>query len=294
MSAFDLLYDIYDKNGEIVGREMNFGAAWFLYSSSDFQWKPSKKLEVLGGEFNLVKESCPKCGCIYPHGYLYNPKYKCACRDCGTFYGKPPTPISTAEDGNIKQGEEISDNLNWEESKIISPKKSVSWDSFFMSMAYLAAMKSEDKSSKIGAVLVGNSNEIISIGYNGFPRKVNESESERHERPLKYSFYEHGERNSLYNAARIGVSTLGARCYTNGTPCVDCARGLIQAGLKEVIVDSRWEENPFAGNNRQKWLESAIYSKEMFKESGVILRIYRGELITEIKGLFSGQELSLK
>ncbi len=171
--------------------------------------------------------------------------------------------------------------------------KDISWDNFFMSMAYMASMKSVDPSSRIGAVIVGHSNEVISLGYNGLPRGVYEDIPARDERPLKYSFYEHGERNAIYNAARIGVSTLGARCYTMGTPCADCARAIIQSGIAEVIVDARWEDNPFLGNNRQKWKDSAVISREMFLEAGVKIRTYNGPLITDLSGLFSGNPLKL-
>src|SRR4051812_7310796 len=91
-------------------------------------------------------------------------------------------------------------------------------DEFFMRHAYLAATKSKDPRTKIGAVLVKD-REIISQGFNGFPRKVNDLDAARWERPRKYDYVAHAEHNSVLNCARKGISSLGATCYTNGLPC---------------------------------------------------------------------------
>lgn len=157
------------------------------------------------------------------------------------------------------------------------------FDEYFMSMAYLVAMKSKDPKTRIGAVIVGVDNEVVSVGYNGLCRGVDDNVLERNERPTKYAFYEHGERNSIYNAARIGVSTKGCRMYTQGIPCCDCGRGVIQAGITEVIVHRQWNNL-----NATKWIESSNHSKEMFLEAGVTLRYYDGFLIENIIGLNDG------
>lgn len=169
----------------------------------------------------------------------------------------------------------------------------LSWDQYFMSMAYLASMKSKDQSSRIGAVIVGEDNEVISMGFNGLPRGVNDNLPERHERPAKYLYFAHGERNAIYAASRLGHTTKGARMYTQGTPCCGCCVGIIQAGIKEVIVDSLWENQPANVGNRAKWNNEALVSREMFEEAGVKLRVYDGPLIQELSGLFSGQRISL-
>lgn len=109
-------------------------------------------------------------------------------------------------------------------------------DTLFMSMACLTAMASKDPSTKVGAVIVGNDDEVISLGYNGFPRKVHDLDKARYQRPIKYSWIEHAERNAIYNAARIGVSCRGARMYIPFHPCSDCARAIIQSGIKELIL----------------------------------------------------------
>lgn len=151
---------------------------------------------------------------------------------------------------------------------------SVSWDDYFMTMVYLVAMKSKDENTHIGTVVVGLDNEIRSTGYNSFPRGLNDVLSERQERPLKYRLIEHSERNACYNAGLIGVSLKGCRMYTSGVPCTDCARAVIQSGIKEVIVDKSWNDDNYA-----HWLEEAQISLQMFKECGVKVRYWDGNLL---------------
>lgn len=166
------------------------------------------------------------------------------------------------------------------------------WDGYFMSLMFLVSMKSKDQSTKIGAVIVSPENEIISTGFNGFPRGCDDEVKERHERPLKYSWFAHGERNSIYAAAKLGHALNGCRMYTQGTPCSGCAVAIIQSGIKEVIVSSLWEDS--AENRKQtKWKEEALISKEMFQEAGVKLRIYDGPLVSEITGRFDGSDIKL-
>ena len=78
---------------------------------------------------------------------------------------------------------------------------------------------------------------IVSTGYNSFPRGIDDNVAERQERPEKYFWFEHAERNAIYNAARIGVSTKGCTMFlTCDIPCADCARGIINAGIIKVYV----------------------------------------------------------
>lgn len=168
-----------------------------------------------------------------------------------------------------------------------------SWDKYYIEMAMHVATKSKDPSTQVGCVLVGYQNEIISTGFNGFPRGVREETelsqghaprefeysvvqghykvrctcgevvtagagdidinnnvdhdhfhqeqtvvlNKRWERPAKYEYVEHAERNAVYNAARSGVRTEGAIAYLNWqpTPCVECTKAFIQAGIDEVV-----------------------------------------------------------
>lgn len=144
-----------------------------------------------------------------------------------------------------------------------------------MSMTYLTSMKSKDRSSKAGAIIVGPDNEIRSTGFNSPCRGVDDSREDIHERPKKYAFFEHAERNAFYNAARIGVSCKGAKLYVNWCPCVDCARAIVQSGITEVIVH---KEHP--NNHSERWMDSMIMSKEMFSECGIVFREWSGVLVS--------------
>ena len=104
-----------------------------------------------------------------------------------------------------------------------------SWDNYFFELLEVVRNKSKDRSTKVGAIIVGPDNEIRSTGFNGFPRKINDDIDERHERPDKYLWTEHAERNAIYNAVRMGVPLKGCTLYVYGFPCSDCARVIIQA-----------------------------------------------------------------
>lgn len=142
--------------------------------------------------------------------------------------------------------------------------KELEWHKYFIEMAKLVATKSEDRSTKVGIVLVGEDNEVIGIGYNGFPRGVLNKE-ERHERPVKYKYTEHAERNAIYNCARQGIKTKGATAYFNWEPipCSDCCRALIQAGVKRFVGPNI----PFGG--KMDWSEHLQISKEMINEANI-------------------------
>jgi len=162
------------------------------------------------------------------------------------------------------------------------------WDKYFMSLVYLMSMKSKDENTKQGAVIVGPDNEIRSTGYNGFPRGLNDNIKERQERPEKYFWFEHAERNAIYNAVRHGTPLKGCRMYTGGVPCSDCARGIIQAGINKVIVHKLWNES-----NNEMWIEHSKRTIQMFKECGVELEFYDGEIIEKITGRNNKKDVKL-
>ena len=154
----------------------------------------------------------------------------------------------------------------------------ISWDDLYMSMMHLVSMKSKDKTTHTGAVIVGPDNEVRSVGYNGFVRGINDDVQDRQERPEKYYWMEHSERNAIYNATLLGTSLKGCRMYTNGTPCMDCARAIVQCGIDEVIIDKDWEFD-----NTEKWSDHAKRTRVMFKEAGVKIRVYDGDVLRIIK-----------
>jgi dCMP deaminase len=163
-----------------------------------------------------------------------------------------------------------------------------SWDSYFMAMVYLVASRSKDKRAHIGAVIIGPQKEIRSTGYNGFVRRLDDTVSERYEKPEKFFWFEHAERNAVYNASRNGVTLEDCTMYTNGIPCADCARGIIQSGIKEVVVDKEWDDD-----NSEKWRQSAQRSLDMFSETGIRVRKYSGNFL-EITKFHHGRKIPLK
>jgi dCMP deaminase len=146
----------------------------------------------------------------------------------------------------------------------------MNWKEYFRGIAHQVKLKSKDRYTQIGAVVVGSDNQIVSTGYNSFPRGIDDSIDERQERPEKYYWFEHAERNSLYNAALIGVSTKGCTMYlTCGIPCSDCARGIINSGIKKIVCER------VGGAVGNLWDEHAKRSIEMFNEAGVKIEYYK-------------------
>lgn len=143
------------------------------------------------------------------------------------------------------------------------------WDVFFMEMAYLVASKSKDRSVKVGAVAVGEGNTMVSMGYNGFVRFADDEDDKRHERPEKYDWTAHAELNVVFNAARNGTSLLGTTMYTTSHPCKECAKGIVQAGISEVVIPSK-ENDAFWENGRWgEWAENFAKAREIMNEANV-------------------------
>ncbi|MBR2299983.1 MAG: dCMP deaminase family protein [Alphaproteobacteria bacterium] len=140
------------------------------------------------------------------------------------------------------------------------------WNKRFMELAFLVASWSKDPSTKTGAVIVGPDKEIRATGYNGPVRGVNDDVKERLERPTKYDFFEHAERNALYNACLTGVSVKGCVMYATHAPCVDCARAIIQSGIKTVVTNKIVIDETTPKNT---WRDKLMISAQMFEEAGV-------------------------
>lgn len=153
------------------------------------------------------------------------------------------------------------------------------WDLFYIGLAEMWANKSKDRSTGVGAIIVGPDMEQRSAGYNGFPRNVDDSIDYRHDRPSKYEFTEHAERNAIFNAARVGTPLNGCVMYLNWwpLPCPDCARAVIQSGITTVIGPDR----PFQSGLRsgaptapaKDWDASFKTTLDMFREAGIITRV---------------------
>ena len=159
------------------------------------------------------------------------------------------------------------------------------WNQWFLQGVYWIASKSKDPKTKIGAIIVKD-NRIISTGYNGIPHGVNDDISWRHERPEKYKWFEHGERNAIYSAAKYGISTENAVLYTNAMPCADCARGVIQAGIKQVYVHKQFTDLT-ESIVRDQWKGHHIATASMLNEAGV--GFFEVDAILGCKAYFDGK-----
>ena len=155
--------------------------------------------------------------------------------------------------------------------------KAPDWDEYFMTLVYLVAMRSKDDRTHVGAVVVGPDHEIRSTGYNSFPRNIQDDIPDRQVSPSKYMWIEHAERNSIYSAALVGIPLKNCTLYTNGLPCSDCARAVIQAGIKEIVIDADWDK----GSNRDQWKNSQSCAMTMLQEAGVGVRAWSGELLQQ-------------
>lgn len=140
-----------------------------------------------------------------------------------------------------------------------------SWDEHFMAHARLAASRSKDPSTQVGAVIVGPDREIRATGFNGFPRLCSDAPATYADRPRKHLRIVHAEANAVAAAARVGVSLKGCTAYVTAPCCAQCAALLIQAGVKAVVWSADVEL-------RSDWMPSLNEAQEMFREAGVEVR----------------------
>jgi len=142
-----------------------------------------------------------------------------------------------------------------------SPRLPDVWDIRFVSLADHISGWSKDPSTKVGCVIVGPDREIVSTGYNGFPRGVSDSRSRYDDRDTKLNLICHAEENAVAHAARIGVSLRGTTAYITWPPCPRCARSLVQAGVSRVV--HRDIEIP------ERWVDQMEWSFRLLEEAGV-------------------------
>lgn len=144
----------------------------------------------------------------------------------------------------------------------------ITWDEYFMGVAKLSAMRSKDPNTQVGCCIVSPDNRILSMGYNGFPSGCSDDEfpwDRDGEDPLKmkYVYSTHSELNAILNYK--GTSLSGARLYVTLFPCNECAKAIIQCGIREVIYDSdKYAETP-----------SVVASKRMMTAAGVKFHQYQ-------------------
>lgn len=140
----------------------------------------------------------------------------------------------------------------------------MTWDQYFLAGCEWAASKSKDSRTKVGCIIVGPAHEVRSIGYNGFPRGVHDIAS-RMTQDLKGYFTEHAERNAVLAAAKVGVPLDGCTLYCSLPPCDACARAIIQAGIRQVVINYD-REKQWTGS---KYSETLPYSELMLREANI-------------------------
>jgi len=145
----------------------------------------------------------------------------------------------------------------------------ISWDEYFMGVAHLSGMRSKDPGTQVGACIVSQDNKILSMGYNGFPIGCSDDEfpwaREGEELDTKYPYVTHSELNAILNYR--GGSLEGTKIYVSLFPCNECAKAIIQAGIKTVVYDS----DKYAGT------PGNVASRKMFDAAGVSLLPYKKE-----------------
>lgn len=152
---------------------------------------------------------------------------------------------------------------------------------YCLDIAEVTSRLSKDRSTKVGAVISTPDGRILSTGYNGFPRGVNDDRNERHSRPAKYLWTEHAERNAIYNAAYQGIKLEGTALFINWRPpvCADCARAVIQSGIRSVYGTEQY----FPGHKDGNWRTHLGVAFEMFAEAGVTLwKVYPNGIIKDM------------
>ena len=139
------------------------------------------------------------------------------------------------------------------------------WDNRIFDIAKSVAEWSKDPSTKVACVAVDDSHRILSTGYNGFPRNIDDLPEKLSNRETKLIYTSHAEKNCIYNACFHGISLNKSTVYVYGCPiCYECSKGLIQVGVKSI--KSKYSEE----YTHTKWYaESKFISESMFKEAGV-------------------------
>lgn len=146
-------------------------------------------------------------------------------------------------------------------------KDYITWDEYFMGVALLSGMRSKDPNTQVGACIVSDDNKILSMGYNGFPLGCSDEEfpweREGETVDTKYAYVTHSELNAILNYR--GGSLVGAKLYVSLFPCNECAKAIIQSGIKTVIYDvDKYADSP-----------ASIASRRMFDAAGVEYRRYK-------------------
>ena len=154
------------------------------------------------------------------------------------------------------------------------PTSNINWDEYFMGIAFLSSLRSKDPNTKVGACIVDSNHKVVSIGYNGMPRGVDEDKvswNKGEGLDSKYLYVCHAEFNAILNT-RDGAALNGCTLYVTLFPCNECTKAIIQTGIKEVVY---WS-NKYADTTETQ------ASLKMLQLAGIKIRQYDAR-IPEIK-----------
>lgn len=148
----------------------------------------------------------------------------------------------------------------------------LSWDEYFMGLAHLSGLRSKDPNTQVGAVIVDENHRVVSIGYNGFPSGVSDDEfpwsRDGGVLETKYAFVVHAELNAILNSQR---SVKGCCIYVSLFPCNECAKAIIQSGIRKIVYES----------DKYNGVDTNIASKRMLRAAGVeLVRIQHSVKLT--------------
>ena len=150
----------------------------------------------------------------------------------------------------------------------------ISWEEYFMGLAHLSALRSKDPNTQVGACIIDKENKVVSIGYNGMPRGCDDQDfpwqREGGFLDTKYAYVVHAELNAILNSPR---PVKGCTLYVSLFPCNECAKAIIQSGIKKVV----YESDTYDGT------EGNVASKKMLKEAGVELQQLPYEVQVELQ-----------
>ena len=149
---------------------------------------------------------------------------------------------------------------------------SYKWDIRYLELAKFISTWSKDPSTKVGAVIVGSMGQILATGYNGFPRDIWDHDDRLNDRQKKYQYTVHAEMNCIYNSTYAGIMLKDSTLYVYGRCiCPECSKGIIQSGIRRVVIPSSMFDTPVNGIDWVKDFEEK--SLPMLEESGVVVDV---------------------
>ena len=154
-------------------------------------------------------------------------------------------------------------------------KDYISWDEYFLGIAQLSAMRSKDPNTQVGACIVSKENKILSMGYNGFPKGCDDDEypwnRDGDVYDSKYAYVTHSELNAILNYR--GGSLDGTKLYVTLFPCNECAKAIIQAGIRTVVYDSDKYAGTPSNRAAKRMFDAAGVNYVQYRKTGRMIRI---------------------